>query len=675
MNILIPHRWLLEHLETQANPATIQKDVSLCGPSIERLNQVLGDAVYDIEVTTNRVDSMSVRGVAQEAAAILPEFGVKAVLKPLKLTTITKTITSPKLPPLDIKVINNDGLSHRILAIKLTNVHLKPSPRWLRERLEQVGQRAINNVIDITNYIMWEMGHPVHAFDYDKLTRKTIIVRVAKKGEKLTTLDHKTHSLSGGEVVFDDGTGEIIDLPGIMGTANTVVSDDTTNVLLWIESIDAVKIRQASMGMSIRSQAAILNEKGVDPNLALPAIARAVELYQAVCRATLGSKLLDIYPHPQVPKTITLTQVKLDSYLGLHIKPKRVAGILNNLGCQVSTSGQTDPFNTLYKVTPPSSRTKDLTIYQDLIEEVARIYGYHHLPSQVMPTSIPDTPTTENFDLELAVKNMLVGFGANEVYTYSMVSEALATRSGYALSDHLKIKNPLIDDFVYLRRSLVPSLMAVFADNPGQKLTVFEMQNVFHPKVRPTDLPQEQLQLCILSNHSYEHLKGVVDALLQKLYLNAVVVPAAHSHDHFSHAAGQIMSGDQVLGYIGKIKHSDLYAAVFDFAIIERLAHSHPTYLPVITSAPIIEDLTFALPTHTYIGQVISAMKAVSPLIFTITQKDLYRPANADLQNITFTLVYRHPKQTLSVKDIVPIRKKVVLKLKKVYRAELIGSI
>src|SRR3990170_6589114 len=185
MNILIPDSWLREHLETKATPSEIQKYLSLSGPSVERVETIRKDPVYDIEVTTNRVDCMSVRGIAREAAAILPEFGIKAQRKTLRLPTLKSQ------KPLDIRIINNPKLCQRILAIKFTGIHIAPSPAWLRDRLVKVGQRPLLNVIDITNYVMWELGHPIHVFDYDRLTTKKIIVREAKPAETLVTLDEK----------------------------------------------------------------------------------------------------------------------------------------------------------------------------------------------------------------------------------------------------------------------------------------------------------------------------------------------------------------------------------------------------------------------------------------------------------------------------------------------------
>lgn len=634
MNILIPHAWLLEHLDTTATPEQIQKYLSLCGPSVERINDVNGEPVYDIEVTTNRVDVMSVRGLAREAAAILPEFEIPATLKPLQL------IEPKSTDSLDLNIVNDPALCKRILAIKLSHVAIKPSPQWLKQRLTQVGQRPLNNVIDITNYVMWELGHPIHAFDFDRLTQKTIIVRLAKRDETLTTLDDKTHTLRGGEVVFDDGTGNIIDLPGIMGTRNTVVTDTTKNVLLWIESVQPEKIRSASMAHAIRTQAAILNEKGVDPQLGVEAIYRAADLMHQLAQAQTSSQLIDIYPHPKRIQSIKLDQSLLDTYLGISIKPTRVTPILEHLGCKVA--GQ-------YTITPPSYRASDLTIPQDLIEEIARIYGYHNLPAIVMPTPIPDNPPPQDFRLEHQLKTWLADWGFTEVYTYSLVAKADGKQP-------LKLANPLTDDMVYLRQSLIPSHLEVVEKNKSRgEVSIFEMANIYLPQT--DDLPTEELHLTLTTTRNYRFLKGILDALALKLHLTdyRVVPPNA------------IMANDQKIGTIGP--HQTAFVADLLVEPLISSTSTHPRYIPVIAHPPIIEDLTFTLPPKTHVGPVIVAIKQVSPLIATVTLKDIFE------HNYTFTVSYRSPKKSLTDKAITPIRQTIVTTLTKSFSASLVGNL
>ncbi|MFC1653526.1 phenylalanine--tRNA ligase subunit beta [Patescibacteria group bacterium] len=658
MNILIPHNWLLEHLDTKATPKQIQEYLSLCGPSVERIETVKGEPVYDIEVTTNRVDMMSVRGITREAATILPEFGIDAKLKKLSRVEISST------SELNLKIKNDSSLCHRSICVLLKDVQIKDSPDWIKKRLEQVGQRPLNNAIDITNYAMWEVGHPIHAFDYDRLKQKTIVIREARKGEKLTTLDEKTHVMKGGEVVFGDGKESIIDLPGIMGTKNTVVTKDTKNVLLWIESIDAVKIRMASMSHAIRSQAAILNEKNVDPELALPTLIRGIELYQKVANAKIGSKIKDIYPKKPKENKISLSQKHLDVYMGLEIKPKRVVRILENLGCKVTHDQEK------YIVVPPTSRSRDMTIYQDVIEEIARIYGYHNLPSVVMDTPIPDNPPEEDFAFERKIKNWLAGWGVKEIYTYSMVSEEKALESSYKIEDHLKIKNPLTDDMIYMRRSLIPSLAQVIKDNQQSDLTIFEMQNVYHPS-KPSELPTEELQLVIASNKSYKHLKGVLDNLLDKLYItNVKIRPEGIKNEPLNtNASGTIHHGKSKLGVIGQVKNTNLYIAKLTMKDLQNNSRTHPKYIPVITTPPVVEDLTFTLKENTYLGQLIEEVYLTSKLVEQVVHKDTYN------NNYTLTITYRHSERPLTDKEIAPIRKKIVNNLLKSFKASLVGTL
>lgn len=671
MNILIPYIWLLEHLETRATPEKIQECLSLCGPSVERIEQTEGEPVFDIEVTTNRVDSMSVRGIAREAAAILPEFGIKAHLTKLQLNKVNTRA------PLDMKIKNDPNLCHRILAVKLEDVKISPSPAWLQKRLRQVGQRPLNNIIDITNYVMWEIGHPMHVFDYDRVTSKEIRVREAKKGETLITFDDKKYTLHGGEVIFDDGTGKIIDLPGIMGTKNTVVKERTKNVLLWIESIDARRIRDASMGLAIRSQAAILNEKYVDPELGMDAILRGMKLYEKLAQAKIASKIVDIYPSQPKARHISLSQKLLDTYMGLTVKPEKVKRILTSLGCKVDRTSRKD--ETIYEVTPPSWRSHDLKIPEDLIEEIARIWGYHNLPSILMDGEIPTKTQGIPFDLEHMLKESLSAWGLTEVYTYSLVSQELANTSEYEKGSHLKLTNPLTEDHAFLRRSIIPSHLDVIRKNSRQpSIKIFELANVYHPS-KAGDLPQEKPQLVITTTENFAAAKGLLEMLLQRLRIeHQFLAKNGIAKMLHPHRTATVVAGNEIIGKAGEIKPSILQdlglkepitAAVFDAEKLLAAARAHPTYQPLPKHPPIVEDLTFVLTGKTYIGEVIEEITNTSLLVESVGLKERYQ------QNFSFTITYRHPKRSLKDEDIAPVRKKITKHLKKHFNARLVGKL
>lgn len=655
MNILIPHSWLLEHLDTKATPEEIQRLVSLSGPSIERIYEKEGEPVYDIEVTTNRVDSMSVRGIAREAAVILQQAGVHAQLKPSSIPEIpTPTTTQLTLP----RIQNNPALSKRLTCVVLADVQRTPTPDWMAKRLKQIDQNVHDSVIDITNYITHELGHPCHAFDYDKVMQQggEIIVTEATKGEKLTTLDEAEFTTIGGEVVFKNGKGDIIDLPSIKGTKNTSIDSNTKNVLLLLESIVASKVRFASMTHAIRTVAAQLMEKNVDPNMATDVLKRGVDLYQYLCGATVASPVFDEYPTPPVMKPVTVKTQTVNNYLGIELPTKTISKILESLECRVEW-----PTADSVAVTPPTFRP-DITISADVIEELARIYGYHSLPSKIMDTAIPlMKPENSYFDKETRIKQLLADFGWQEMYTYSMVSEEIALQSGYPLEQHLKLQNPLTDDRVYLRRSLVPSLLEVLNNNSEHlNLSVFEIANVYHPM--ENNLPNESLTLCLVSKQEFRIVRGVVEALLRQFFMsNLHVIPAGTTK------ATVLVDHEIEVGSVQLI--GDITSFSLDLKNLLPLLKTHPRYQPLPKSAPLIEDLTFQLPSQVAVGNILDSIKKQSHLIKSIELKDIYN------QNYTFTITYSDAEKSLSSETVGPIRKSIVKSITTNYQGHLIGSL
>lgn len=660
MNILIPHKWLLEHLETQADPKTIQEKLSLCGPSVERIYDIEGDQVYDIEVTTNRVDSMSVRGIAREAAVILTNFGIKSQLKAdnedkMNVSELSSRAESRDLP---LPKINNDpNLSKRVICVILKDVQRTPTPDWMATRLEQTEMNVHDSAIDITNYITHELGHPCHAFDYDKLmnTGGEINVVEAKPGETFATLDGEEFETVGGEVVFKNGQGQIIDLPSIKGTANTSIDNNTQNVLLLLESIRADKVRFASMTHAIRTTAAQLMEKDVDPHLAKDVLLRGIELYQDLCHASVASPIYDDFPGEKELPPVQLGFQLIDNYLGLTLDHQKIEQILVQLGCRVESDHQS------LTVYPPSFRP-DINIPADVVEEIARIYGYHNLPSKVMDTQIPlkDQPGVD-FALENKIKHFLSDIGWQEVYTYSMVSQELAEQSGYGLDEHLKLANPLTDDKVYLRRSLIPSLVEVIKQNPlEEQMSVFEIANSYLPV--QDQAPEHLLHLTLVSSNDYRHIIGDLQALMAKLFIYDFKI------DQNQTDQAHITANKVEIGTIVVLKNK-IFAIDIDFASLIKVAHKHPKYHPIAKSAPIFEDMTFTLDEDVRVGDLIEQIKTVDNLLKEIELTDIYK------RNHTFRFTYQDQNTNLSVADIEPIRKKIVELLESNYSAKLVGEI
>ncbi|MBI4990815.1 hypothetical protein HZB96_01845, partial [Candidatus Gottesmanbacteria bacterium] len=391
MNILIPDSWLREYLETDATPEQIKDCLSLCGPSVERINKEGSDYIYEIEITSNRVDMVSVYGIAREAAAILPRFGIKAKLKQLAIKT-PRTVAqrdsseveeADKLP---MEVSDPGKICNRIMGIVLEVDPMKESPVYVKERLEKSGVRSLNNLVDITNYVMLEVGHPCHVFDYDKIKTHKFLIRFAKKNEPIITLDEKKYLLNNEDVIIDDGTGRVIDLPGIMGTENSVVNQSTRRIFFFIESNNPLFIRKTSMRYGLRTMAAAINEKHPDPELVKTAMLRGIELYEKIAGGKVAGDIIDIYPNKPKPIAITTTIQFINERLGIELTKSEMISILESLSFQVSdkdTSGvaggsaswrrsHDSPDGEGISIIPPSFRQFDITIPEDIVEEVAR---------------------------------------------------------------------------------------------------------------------------------------------------------------------------------------------------------------------------------------------------------------------------------------------------------------
>lgn len=663
MNILIPHTWLLEYLETDATPEEIQKYLSLCGPSIERIYEREGEPVYDIEVTTNRVDSMSVKGIAREAAVILKQFGKEGELREGKKRKKEKSVEAETgMLPLPT-IIDDHKLSKRILCVVIRDVERTPTPGWMAKRLQQVEMNVHDAVIDITNYITHELGHPCHAFDYDRIMELggMIIVKEAEKGKKFVTLDGKEYTTVGGEIVYENDKGEIIDLPAIMGNLNTSINKSTKNVLFWLENLDAKKVRFASMTHAIRTTAAQLSEKNVDPELGTAVFEKGIELFQNLTHGKIASEKYDHYYEKPKPVTVNVPLQRITEYLGVELKIATIGQILEDLGCEIRLK------KAVLSVTPPSYRP-DIQIPADVIEEIARIYGYHNLPSVLMPTAIPlNKPTHTNFMIENRIKRFLADIGWQELFTYSMVSAEIAAKSGFSVDENLKIQNPLTDDRVYIRRSLLPSLEEIITqNNDNRTLSVFEVANTYDPVAG--NLPNEVLHLSLVSTKKYREVKGDLEALFSRLFIKNYSINLLNTISPIFQQHAEIMVGKKVIGKIGVLPNGHVAIDVVVPELIE-VVKTHPKYQPISRTSEIIEDLTFTLPMQTLVGPVITDLLAVSALISSVQLKDVYG------QNVTFRFIYNDPKRNISVEEIEPIRKDVVEKVAQAWEGKLVGKL
>ena len=622
MDLLIPDNWLRDYLKTKATPEEIAKNLSLCGPSFERIKEGKTGPVHSVEVTTNRVDSASILGIAREASAILPRFGIKAQLVIPEIKS--KQTLNKKVGYLDAVV--DSKLCKRFTTVLVRGVKVEESPKWLQEKLEDSDVRPINNVVDVSNYIMLEVGQPTHTFDYDKIQGSKMILRESKEGEELVTLDGKKHKLPGGDIVIEDGSGDLIDLCGIMGGEASSIDKNTKNVLLFVQHYDPSKIRKTSMSLAHRTQAASLFEKNLDAEGIEFATRRGIDLLEELAEGKAEKEILDLYPEPYKEKEITVEKSFITKRLGVEAESEEIVSALEYLGFSVAID------DTSYIIHIPSFRANDVDIPEDIVEEVARIYGYHNIPSILMSGGLPEKLEDSPFDFEMKVKQTLKSLGGVEVYNLSLVSKEQAGENA------LRVKNPLGKDTEYLRTSLVPSLTSALKDNTRESVVhLFEVANIY--VAREGDLPEEHMTLGgVLKGVDYRTAKGVLEKLIEE-------VNSSHK--------------------VELQNEEDVWYYQIDMQELQRQSSKVKGFKSLPKYPPQVEDLTLVVEPDIKVGEVIEFVLGQSENITSVGLVTTYE------NTITLRVEYQHEEKTLTDGEVAEIRTKLLEDLSQKFGAAL----
>jgi len=623
MNILVPNSWLKDYIKTNASSQEMADALSLRAFSVEKIEDLPGgDKNYEIEVTTNRGDALSVLGVARELRAILPRAGFSAEWREPKNFNGGETTDQRQL-----KVeIKDRSLVPRFCAIVLGGVEIKPSPESMQRRLEAVGTRALNNVIDITNYLMFDKGQPMHAFDYDKIKGQKMVVRESKKGEKIITLDGTERVLPAGVIVIEDGDGRLIDLCGIMGAKNSEVDEQTKNVLLFVQVYDPVRIRQASMALGHRTEAAMRFEKGIDPEGVLPALWEAVAMMKEYAGAQVVSELIDILNADYRPKSVEIDYEKISAMAGIEIDKSLADKTLTDLGFKIEGD----------RAQVPSWRYDDINIAEDLAEEVIRLYGYQKLPDNLLIGQIPLAVEDRIFYWEDKAKDYLRMQGFFECYTNSATSHDKAGEEAMALA------NALSEEFAYLKTSLLPQLEAVLQKNQGygESLKVFELANTYLKDGR--NLPRQPIRLGLMvKNVDFVIFKGAVEGLFKEL--GAAKAPKFEILD------------------LGR----GILATELDFEALAKQASRDKVYTPLCAFNAIKEDLTFVVPESVTYPEMNKLILAVDQRISRLLFKGIYQNC------LTLAIEYLDRDKQISSAETREIREKIFAKLEKDLKVKL----
>ncbi len=643
------------------------------------------DVIFEIDnkSLTNRPDLWGHYGMAREVAAL---YGLK--LKPYQLAKIKPA----KQFNLKVKV-EDSKLCPRYMGIALRGIKIVESPVWLKKRLESIGQRPINNIVDITNFVMNELGQPLHAFSADKIKDDEIIVRRAGDGEKIITLDGEKRVLAEDDLVIAD-SDKAIALAGVMGNLNSHIDDKTNTVILESANFDATTIRKTSSRLGLRTEAAIRFEKSLDPNLCETALKKAVALIlEIIPTAEIVSPLVDAKDFELFQGPIELNWDFVNKKIGQAIGQQQIIKILSNLGFEVSEKKS----GLLIKI-PSWRATKDISIKEDLIEEITRIFGYDEL-DPIMPSAIVEY-TAENSlrRLERDMKNVLaLSLGANEVYNYSFVSKKLLESFGQAINN-LELENPWDQDLCYLRKSLIPNLLQNAVDNSRfyNQFSLFETGKVFindksgEPVKQDAkvNLPTQDLMAAgvIVSDRTDNFLdcKGIIETLFNKMKIEVDydgAVPAfawCHPKECLT-----ISIGKEVVGYVSAIhpaiaRKLDLrgQAAIWEINLTKLVDHAYQIEkFKILPKFPAIElDISITVEQNVPWKNIQGIVDSAEPkIIRRVELLDVFKndKIKAGNKSLTFRITYRADDRTLEMADVNKLQEKIINQLKKGVGAEI----
>ena len=626
----------------------------------------LDDTVVDFEILANRPDCLCALGVARETAVALnTEFHKPAI----HVTEADGSIHD------HVKVTVEDAdFCPRYVARVVKNVRVKPSPLWLRKYLHGAGMRSINNVVDITNFVMLETGHPMHAFDLSKVRGGEIIVRKARAGESIKTLDGRERALTGIELLICDGEGPT-GIAGIMGGEESEITESTKALMLECAAFDRTGTRLAARSLGIRTEASGRFEKGVSPQTALEAMQRACQLIHLLDAGDVVPGIIDVYPNPQKPQVIHASLSRIAGRTGVDIPGKTMVDILKSLHFEVAVDGDG------IDVTVPDFR-QDVEGEADLSEEVLRIYGYGSIPATRLRGEATPGGRSEAMRFRDALGTRLNGMGFSEIMNFSFISQKALEKLGLPAEDPrnrpLMLLNPLGEDTRVMRPSLAPGMLQTLALNMNrgnEKAWVYEIAAVFDAN-RPTaeKLPTETPVFCIGmygGGADFYTIRGAVQALLAALGIQADIVPGGESYHHPGRCA-KLLADGQKLAVLGEVHPDAMEAfdmpargliAEIDLSLARSLAVPMGDVKPLPRYPAVSRDLALVMPDSQPVGPVMAAMeKAAGALLEECRMFDVYRGAQLGegKKSVAFALSFRAADHTLAEAEITAAMDKVL---------------
>ncbi|HMB33435.1 MAG TPA: phenylalanine--tRNA ligase subunit beta [Methylomirabilota bacterium] len=660
------------------------------------LDRYLGleDTIFDIEITPNRPDALSVVGVAREVAAITGA--------PFRFPQIAVTEGESDAAGMASVEILDPDLCPRYAARVITGLTVKPSPPWLAQRLRAVGLRPINNLVDVTNYVLWEMGHPLHAFDYDSIVRHRIIVRRAQPGEHIVTLDGQDRTLAPDMLLICDPDGPIA-VGGVMGGASTEVTVRTTNVLLESAYFNPGSVRATSRTLGLHTDAAYRFERGADIEGLREALDRATQLMADLGGGTVAKGVVDVYPGPKPRPRLALRRARVERVIGVCPPHEEMVRILQALGFAVDDSGLA------LQIVVPSFR-RDITQEDDLVEEIVRVWGYDKVPSALAGGGVRE-PVSQPPALSLtrAITRALTSAGVSQAITYALVDPARLKAMGWDTPEKfIALQNPISSERSVLRPSLAPGLLEIVALNGTHQIPdvrAFEIGHTFAPhREGDGDHPaHEELWLAVAMTgqraprawHATRErvdvhdVKGAAELALHAAGFREVETTLYAPGDgprYLEQGRGAALAvGSRVVGWFGEValgvrETFDLSAPVFlaELSLTTLLALPWPEihYQPLPRFPAVQRDLAVVVPDEVTAGQIEAAIRSLElPLLSRLTLFDVYEGGQMGTgkRSLAWSLTFQAPDRTLTDREVNELHARIVSEISRRFAAEVRG--
>lgn len=640
------------------------EDAVVGSDAIEALG--LRDTVFEYEITNNRVDCYSILGVAREAAAT---FNKDFVMPPVKKVGNSEDVNDY------VKVdVQATDLCPRYTARLVRNIKLAPSPEWMQRRLAASGIRPINNIVDITNYVMEEYGQPMHAYDYDTLAGGKIIVRRAEEGEEFVTLDGQTRKLDPSILMICDAE-KSVGVAGIMGGENSKITDDVKTMLFEAACFDGTNIRLSAKKIGMRTEASGKFEKGLDPNLASEAIDRACQLIEELGAGEVVGGMIDVYPQKNVEKRIKFEPDKINKLLGIDISAEEMLGYLKKI--ELVYNEETN------ELIIPTFR-QDLECGADIAEEVARFYGYANIPTTLPSGEATTGKLSFKMRIEGVARDIAEFCGFSQGMTYSFESpkvfDKLLLPEDSPLRKAIVISNPLGEDFSIMRTSSLNGMLTSLSTNYNRRnknVKLYELGNIYLPKSLPlTELPDERMQFTLgfYGDGDFFSMKGVVEEFLEKVGMRNKPEYNPDAGKTFLHPGRQadIVYDGEVIGYLGEV-HPDVldiysigekaYIAVIDMPHIVEKATFDRKYEGIAKFPAVTRDISMVMDKSVLVGTVEDIIeKRGGKLVESYKLFDIYEGSQikSGFKSVAYSISFRAKDRTLEDKDINPIMENIL---------------